>query len=350
MKIKLKNIKISHIIAGLPKKKISVHDFEPLFGKKQVERISNSTGIEYVHYAEDDLCASDYGVILAQKLMEETELSGKDFDGIVFISQTPDYIMPATSVIMQDRLGLPKTSVAFDINSGCNGYVYGLYQASLLISSGSCKRVLLFNGDTKSRLVYEKDRTTRMVMGDGFSVTLIIQGNDELCFNIHSDGNSLDHVLLENGGARHAKSLNDGDSFTDDIGYIHYPNYIFMNGMKMMNFILDNVPNLIKETLEFVGWSKEDVGAYAMHQVNQMILKTLSEKLEIPLDHMPIALKDMGNTGSASVPLMLSMKHKELEEQKLLSKVMICGYGIGLSWGAVALDLSETMIHDTLTI
>ena len=339
MKVKLNNIKISHIIAGLPKKKISVHDFEPLFGKKQVERISNSTGIEYLHYAEDDLCASDYGVILAQKLMGEIGLSGKDFDGIVFISQTPDYIMPATSVIIQDRLGLPKSSVAFDINSGCNGYVYGLYQASLLISSGSCKRVLLFNGDTKSRLLYEKDRSTRMIMGDGFSVTVIESGKHSIYFNIYSDGSGFENIIIKAGGFR--KSLDVENERA---------NYLYMNGSNMMDFVLNNVPNLIIETLKYVGWSKEEVGTYAMHQVNQMILQTIAEKLEISLDHMPIALKDVGNTSSASIPLMFTLKHRTLEEQSLLSKVMICGFGVGLSWGAAALDLSETVIHDTLTI
>lgn len=350
MKVKLNNLKISHIVAGLPKKTVSVYEYEKFFDRKDIRRISESSGVEAVHVSDENLCASDYDVMLAEYLMEQTGWSGKDFDGLVFVSQSPDYVMPATSVTMQGRLGLPTTAVAFDLNFGCTGYVYGLYQAALLVSSGSCQRVLLFNGDTKVRMTHERDRATRLVMGDGFSLTVVERGKDEMGFNIHSDGARYDYVMIKAGGFRMPKSEETKQEAKDDRGYPYWPEYLHMNGLKMMNFAITDAPPMLQETLDFVGWDKSEVGTYGLHQANRLMIASIAEKVGIPMGRVPITLQHSGNTASASVPLMFSMKHKELEEQKRLSKVVIAGFGIGLSWGAVTADLSGTRIYDTLEL
>ena len=341
---------MSHIATGLPEKVVQITEYKKFFETDAIRRIMKSTGVESVHIAEDKMCTSDYDVEIAKRLMEKIGLTGKDFDGIVFISQTPDYVVPATSVIMQDRLGLQKTSVAFDINYGCSGYVYGLYQAALLISSNSCNRVLVFSGDTQVRMIHEEDRADRMVLGDGFAVTVVEKGSNDMYFNINSDGSGYRYIIMEAGGFRNPKTSETAKPVTDSKGNIYWPEYSYMDGMEIMNFALTEVPILINETLEYVGWAKDEVGVFAMHQANQLILQFLAKRLKISPEKMPIAMKDVGNTTSASVPLMLAQKHEELKNNDALKKVVICGFGVGLSWGTVATDLSSTMIHDTWII
>lgn len=350
MKIKLANLHISHIGACLPERRVSIMDYAGSFTEKEVKRIKKTTGVEAVHVSADDMCSSDYDVAMAKRLMAETGLAGADFDGIVFISQTPDYKVPGTSVILQDRLGLPKESVAFDINYGCSGYVYGLYQASLLVSSGSCKRVLVFSGDTQLKMIHEQDRANRMVLGDGFAVTVVEQGSDEMCFAIHSDGSGCRAIFLEAGGYRMPKSESTAEPVVMKNGQTRWPEYTYMDGMEIMNFALSEVPSLVKETLELAGWQKEEVGLFAMHQANKMILEFLAKRIGTDMEHLPLTMEEMGNTVSASVPLMLTEKHRELEERNGLEKVVICGFGVGLSWGAVTANLSDTKIFDTWII
>lgn len=343
MKVKLSGLKISHIAAGLPKKKISVFDYADIFGERKIKKIADSTGVEFLHASEENLCASDYGEILAQYLMKETGLAPQDFDGIVFISQTPDYIMPATSITLQDRLHLPITSVAFDINYGCNGYIYGLYQAGMLIATKSCRRVLIFTGDTKRRLLAEDDRSTQLIMGDGFSVTVMERGTDEICFNIYSDGSGAADGIVQAGSFRCPKIF---DEHSDR----YRLNFLHMNGVKMMDFVTSRVPDLILETLEYADLKISDIGVFALHQVNKLFLVDIAEKLNISLERLPITLQNSGNTGSASIPLMLSKEHKNLAGKNFLEKVLLCSFGVGLSWGAATANLSETKIFDTQKI
>ena len=350
MKIKLANLRISHIGACLPEKRVSIMDYADSFTEKEVKRIKKTTGVEAVHEAADNMCSSDYDVAMAERLMAETGLTGADFDGIVFISQTPDYKVPCTSVILQDRLGLPKESVAFDINYGCSGYVYGLYQAALLVSSCSCKRVLVFSGDTQIKMVHEQDRANRMVLGDGFAVTVVEQGNDEMCFNIHPDGSGCRAIFLEAGGYRLPKSEATVEPVTMENGQVRWPEHVYMDGMEIMNFALSEVPPLVQETLDYAGWQKDEVGLYATQQANKMILEFLAKRIGTDREHMPITMEEMGNTVSASVPLMLTEKHEEIEARGGFEKVLICGFGIGLSWGAVTANLSKTKIFDTWII
>lgn len=349
MKVFLSGINISHIVTGLPKKVVNVEEYEEEFGAKNVRRISKSTGIRQMHVADDSLCASDYDVMLAEYLMKQTGVKGEDFDGIIFVSQSPDYIMPATSIVMQGRLGLPQTAVAFDLNFGCPGFVYGLYQAALLVSSGSCNRVLLFNGDTKVRMTHPKDRSTRLIMGDGFSLTVVEKGSQSIGVNLNLDGKRYEAAIIKKGGFRnHDNAYVRNESEIGDIEDMS--EYMHMDGVSIMDFTLNNVPEMINDTLEFIGWKKEEIGTYAMHQANRKILESIAYGLGISMENVPLGLQNMGNTASSSVPLTLAMNHHELQAKKLLSKVLICGFGTGLAWGSVAADLSNTKIWDVLEL
>lgn len=349
MKTKFKNLKISHIAACLPKERFSIMDYAENFTEKEVKRIKKTTGVDFVHIAPDNMCSSDYHVLMTKRLMAETGLTGKDFDGIALITQTPDYRAPATSVILQDRLGLPKDAVAFDINYGCSGYVYGLYQAAMLISSGSCKRVLIFSGDNHLRMIHKDDRANRMVLGDGFAVTVMEPGDDDMNFVIYSDGGGYRAIFMEAGGFRMPETEETKKPVIEKNGQTRWPNCTYMDGLEIMHFVLSAVPPMINEILDYAGWKKEEVGLFAMHQANRMMLEFLAKRIGVDLNHLPIAMEDMGNTVSATVPIMLTKKRAQITKNNNLEKTIISGFGIGLSWGAATANLSRTNIYDTWT-
>ena len=346
MKVKLKGIKISHIATCLPKKVVPISSYKDFFDEKDIKRIMESTGVESVHVADESMCSSDYYFETAKKLMAESGLKSDDFDGVIIVFQTPDYNIPTSATIMQDRLGLPKSAVAFEINYGCTGYIYGLYQASLLISSGSCKRVLVFTGDTHVRTLHEEDRANRMILGDGFAATVVEQGNDEFAFEIFSDGSGYKQIIIEAGGCRMPKSEKTAEPIIDAEGNKHWLEYTFMDGMSIMNFSLKQVPPLIEDSLQFAGWEKNSVGLFALHQANGLILQFLRRRIKVEPERCPIAMKNIGNTAGSSIPLMLSIEHKNFTA-KNLERVLMCGFGVGLSLGTAAVNLSETKIYDT---
>ena len=345
MKVKLQGVKISNIAVGLPAKKINISDYASFFDAKSIKRIMESTGVDTVHVAADGKCSSDYFVELGKKLMSESGLKSSDFDGVILVFQTPDYIAPPTCTIVQDRLGLPQSSVAFDINYGCTGYIYGLYQAALLVSSGSCRRVLMFVGDTQITTLHEEDRANRMILGDGFAVTVVEQGNDEMCFQIYSDGSGYKLLITEAGGRRMPKSAETSKPYVDENGYKHWPEHTHMDGMGIMNFALKRVPPLVKDSLEYAGWSKESIDVFAFHQANKIILKFLQRRIGVTEDKLPITLETVGNTAGASIPITIALKYEELIAKSTLERVLFCGFGIGLSWGTATANLSKTKIY-----
>lgn len=346
MKVKLNGLKISHIATCLPKKIVHMSDYAKFFSEKDIKRIMSSTGVESVHVADENFCSSDYYAETAKKLMAESGFKPDDFDGIVMVFQTPDYPIPTAATIMQDRLGLPKSTVAFEINYGCTGYIYGLYQASLLISSGSCQRVLVFTGDTHVRTLHEEDRANRMILGDGFAVTIVERGEDEFAFEIFSDGSGYKQIIIEAGGFRLPKSEKTSEPIIDTDGNTHWLEYTFMDGMAIMNFSLKRVPPLIEDSLKFVGWEKNSVGLFALHQANGLILDFLRRRIKVEPERCPSVMKNIGNTAGSSIPLMLSNCHKNFSENQL-EKVLMCGFGVGLSLGTAAVNLSNTKIYDT---
>ncbi len=350
MKVKLKGLQISNIAVGLPKETLNIRDYEKFFSAKDIKRIMESTGVESVHVAAKGMCSSDYFVELGKKLMEESNLKSTDFDGVILVFQTPDYIAPPTCTIVQDRLGLPKSSVAFDINYGCTGYIYGLYQAALLVSSGSCRRVIMFVGDTQIATLHEDDRANRMILGDGFAATVIEQGQNEMCFQIYSDGSGYKFLITEAGGFRMPKNEETKKSYTDEHGYVHWPEHTHMDGMEIMNFALKRVPPLVRESLEYAGWEKESTDLFVFHQANKIILKLLQRRIGVSEEKMPITLKTVGNTAGATMPITLSLKNEELRAKSALERVLFCGFGIGLSWGTATANLSETKIYKPFII
>ncbi|MDM8517560.1 3-oxoacyl-[acyl-carrier-protein] synthase III C-terminal domain-containing protein, partial [Desulfobacterales bacterium HSG16] len=250
----------------------------------------------------------------------------------------------ATSASLQHRLGLSKNIVSFDLGIGCPGYIYGLYQAALLVSSGSCDAVLVCAGDVITRYVNPLDKSNRTVLGDAGSATIVEKGKGNMAFSFTTDGAGSQHLIIPSGGARYPVDENSEMVSAKEDGNMRSDEDIFMHGMEIMNFSIREVPRAIDTVLAEKGWKKSDVTLFGFHQANKFMLDYLRKIIKVPAESVPVAMGETGNTGPASIPLMLALEHEHLSEENRLNKAVLCGFGVGLSCAAVALDLSETKI------
>lgn len=318
----LKNVKIEKIACCVPKKHFSVFEYaDGLVSEKEAKRLGKGTGFTKLRIVDDDVTTADLCYKAAIECCGD-DLS--EIDGLIFVTQTPDYYLPATSHILQERLGLGKDIFCLDINQGCAGYVYGLYVAGLLISSCQCKKVLLLAGDTISKLTSKEDRATRCIFGDAGSASLLTCSETEkLAFNFESFGDRADAIVVPN--SRHR--ISDQEA------------YLYLDGMGIMNFTLNDVPVNIENLLRYCNLSKEDINTFICHQANKLILASLAMKLDVDLDKVPFTAGEIGNTSSASIPLVVSTLTNEQ-----LGQVLLCGFGVGLTIGSCVVNLSKTEI------
>jgi 3-oxoacyl-[acyl-carrier-protein] synthase III len=343
-------VKVTYVASCVPKNQINLNDLSPEYGEKETKKIILSTGISKIRVAEKSTTTADLCFAAANKIFVEGGIDRTDVDAIVFMSQTPDYVLPATSVTLQHRLGLSKNVVAFDISYGCTAYIYGLLQASLLISSGSCKKVLMLAGDVMTRYVHPMDRSVRMVFGDGGSATLLEKGDDDIGFIIKSDGAGAEHLIIPAGGMRLKNNKDSSKETERENGNVRSDENIFMNGMEIMNFCIREIPRVLEDALVQRKWVKEEVGLYGLHQANKFMVSYLAKKSGLPPGSFPITMGEIGNTGPASIPIMLTQNYGQLRKESRLEKTVLCGFGVGLSWGTATLNLAETHFYDPLEI
>jgi len=348
MTSKISNIKIQAITSFLPEQVIDFREnYKTIFGDKRVEETIRATGIEQSHLARLDQTSSDLCFYAAEELFERENVDKFSIDGLVFVSQTADYILPSTSIVLQNKLGLSKDVICIDIHYGCSGYIYGLLQAVSWIKVGMCENVLLLAGETNSKLVNPLDFALKMVFGDAGTATLLTKGHDEMAFAIHSDGSGYDKLIVPAGGYRLPSSDDTRVSVQDRDGNIRTMDDMYMNGMGIFSFSIGNVPNNVREVLSLQSWSKDDVGLYAFHQANRFIIDCIRKQLKLQWNIIPLNLQKVGNTGPASIPLLLSEKGNFFSEEDR-EKVILSGFGVGLSWGAVACNLSSTHFYEPI--
>lgn len=343
MKVKIPNIQVSSIAACLPQKEVDLKSFFDLYGQEETEKIISVTGINKVRYVAGDEISSDLCLQAAEYLIKETKTENQSIDGIVFVSQTRDYIIPATSPLLQHRLNLSKDVVAFDVPYGCTGYVYGLYLASMLINSGSCKKVLLLAGDVNSKTLNRMDRSLTMVFGDAGTASIVERSsNAGIYFNIKTDGAGYDRLIIPAGGYRNPSSTATKEVKERENKNFRSDEDLYMDGMTVFNFAITEVPAIIKESLADNNLEVSDVDLFALHQANDLMLKYINKKLKADKSKIPFCASEIGNTGPASIPLMLSTNYADGIDD--LSKSVLCGFGVGLTWGTAILDLSNTRI------
>lgn len=343
--IKYNNVRISAISACVPKNIKYNADLGYLIPEEEIEKTINSIGIKEKRYADIDVCASDLCFKAAEKLIADNNIDRDSIDMILFLSQLPDYRIPATAPILQHRLGLPKTTAALDLSLGCSGYVYGLSTAMAYASTEGINRVLLLVGETFSKFVNIKDKVNVPLYGDAGTATLIDKSdNIKSYFSLFSDGSGEDAVKIKAGAARFPSNSDNIEEKEAEEGNIRSESEIFMDGMDVFNFALSAVPKSVKEICSVANVELASVNYLVLHQANKFMTDFIIKRLKYPLDRVPYCLESYGNTSSASIPLTIS---SELSG-KDIGEIIICGFGAGLSWGSAYISLDKCNVSPVI--
>ncbi len=341
---------IEGLTLALPKKKR--HLTELGFDPQVIRRIIKMTGIEDTCVSDINKTAADYSIDAANHLFEHLNINRSEIDGVVFVSGYPDYIQPCTAGVIQDRLGLAKRIVAIDINHVCSGFIYGLLEAFMLIQTEVCKKVLLCMGDiAATRSIHPKDKSGVTVAGDsGAAILITASKKDNFIteFSFSHDGSRADCLGILVGSNRYPARPGVTDvEKVDGNGNVRTDENWYMDGLEVMRFAMTDVHPCVNEVLKKCEWDKSEVDVYGFHQANEFIVKKIANQMELSMDKVPIYVKNTGNLGPDSIPWAL-IQHSHVQDSKQWKKVILCGFGAGLSCGTVGLDLSFTQFIDPI--
>lgn len=331
---RINGIALRGIVSALPAGVEDVTHLAVRFGTEQAERIAAATGIRRRHIAAPGQCMSNLALPAAQELLTALDWDNDSVNLLICVTQTPDYPLPATACLLQQRLGLGKQCAAFDVGLGCSGYVYGLWLAASLLSGMGRGRALLVAGDTTSRTMDPNDRSVAPLFGDAATVTALEWDLDGGCLTVDmgTDGAGAPYLIQAGGGTRQP----DGP-------------LLFMDGTQVFAFTLREVPRTIAATLALAGTDISSIDHVVLHQANEMMLRRLGAKIGAREDQLVLALADRGNTSSATIPLAITdaLRGPLLTGRQTL---LLCGFGVGWSWGTAVWSTGPARVCRTLLV
>ena len=335
---------IKGIASYLPESTLDNQTLANQYPQWSVDRIEEKTGISSRHIIAHNENVSDMAVYSVEKLLKNCNLERSEIDYLLLCTQSPDYLLPTTACIVQDRLGLPTSCGALDFNLGCSGYVYGLSLAKGLIESNQAKNVLLITSEAYSRYINHGDKSVRSLFGDGATTTLISTSEKETLssFVFGTDGSGFENLIVPHGGSRNPISNESYIEREDKDGNIRSDKDIYMNGPQILVFTLRVVPTMMREILLKANCSIEDIDFFVLHQANKFLLSQLKDLLEIPEEKFLTSYENYGNTVSSTIPLGL-----ELDAHRFKSgdRILIMGFGVGYSWGGCVITWSSGYIR-----
>lgn len=337
-----KNIKISALSVAIPTQKIPVESFYDTFGEDLVTKFSEMSGVKQIAHSILEQTASDLGFIAAEQIFSSGKIKKEDIGILVFVSQKPDYRFPATSFVLQKRLGLSHDVICHDISLACSGFVYGLQNAISLMELVPNKKALLITADTSYKTMSPQDRTMIMLFGDSGSAVVLekdMHFENEFKFAYRTNGYKFKSIITPSGAFRNRDLKPIDEKWSDDIIRNDYNTH--MKGMAVFEFSITDVPRLINDFYKQTETSSEDYDFFILHQANLYILKQLSRKCKIPMEKIPVSIDRFGNNSSNSIPLVLS-DHFHNTNQNL--KLFISGFGAGLSWGCGKININTEVI------
>lgn len=321
----------------LPEKVVTNEELLKEFPEWSVDKVAAKVGVNSRHLAAADETAGDMAEKAARRLFKEYGIDPKDIDFLLLCTQSPDHFLPSTACILQNRLNLPTSAGAFDYNLGCSGCVYGIAMAKSFVDSGLAKNVLLLTAETYQKYLHPTDKSNRSIFGDGAAACLIsTDGIAEIGnFVLGTDGSGAEHLIVKTGAARCKQPT--GCVQEDEDGHQRYDDYLYMNGSAIFNFTLEAVPAMMSEILAKNNVAKDNVDYYVFHQANKFMLNTIRKVCVLPKEKFYVNLEETGNTVSSTV--MIGLKQcLEAGTIKPGMKVMVTGFGVGLSWGGTILQ------------
>lgn len=335
----MKQAYIKAISYYLPEKVVTNEELVKEFPEWSVEKVAQKVGVDSRHLAAENETAGDMAEKAARRLYEEYSIDPKSIDFLLLCTQSPDYFLPSTACILQNRLGIPTTAGAFDYNLGCSGCIYGMAMAKGLIAAGLAQNVLLLTAETYNKYLHPEDKSNRSIFGDGAAACLIsTEGFAQIGeFVLGTDGSGAEYLIVKTGAARCKQPT--GLSTEDSEGHLWRDDYLYMNGGAIFNFTLEAVPAMMSQLLEKSGLTKDDIDYYVFHQANKFMLSTIRKVCALPKDIFYIDLANVGNTVSSTILIGL----KECVNNGTIKPgmtVMACGFGVGLSWGGTVLNFN----------
>ena len=344
--IKYNGVGITAMSACVPSNVVYNKDLGYLISEEEIEKTIHNIGVVERRVVDENTCASDLAYRAAVKLMEDNNIDPNSIDVLLFMSQTADYRIPATSPILQHRLGLPIDTLCLDLSLGCSGYVFALSTAFAYASMEGVHRVLLLDGETFSKIVNKRDKVDWPLYGDAATATLVEKGDFEpSTFILRSDGSGKDAVIIRD-GMRNAITPDSLVEKAEEDGNMRNGLEVFMDGLVVFNFAMKRVPRSIKEIVEESGCTLDDVDWLVFHQANMMMTDFFTKKLKLNPEKVPYCIQKYGNTSSTSVPLtIVSELHDKLKSGQ---RVIMSGFGAGLSWGTACVVFNQCRISPVI--
>lgn len=349
--LKFQGVGVTALAGAVPRTVIDNYKYTLHFPEDQVREVVDKVGIYERRFADEHTCSSDLCFAAAEKLITDNIIHKEEIDLLIFISQTPDFRMPATSVLLQDRLGLPNSTIAFDINLGCSAFIYGLSVAYSFMQQNGLRKALILDGETRSKVYSPKDRRSAFLFGDGGIAALVEHDEKfgESFFSLNSDGSRGDLIKINAGGYRLPSSAETlKEKVVDEYGNIRSEEQGYMNGGDVFNFVIREIPRDIKKIIEWSGVDIHSLDYYVFHQANNFINSYLAKKLKLDTAKIPSTIAKYGNTSSVSVPLTIVDQLKgKLNGKKHL---MLSAFGVGMTWATAFVPFIDCQISDIVEV
>lgn len=350
--IEYNHVGITALSAAVPKQVIDNYKYDlDIWPEEEVKKVVDKVGVAQRRFADKETCSSDLCFAAAEKLIADNNINKSEIDLLVFLSQTPDYRMPATSILLQNRLGLPMTTMAFDIQLGCSGFLSALNIVYAMMQNKGFRKALLLDGETRSKVYSRKDRREAFIFGDA-GVAALIERDVKFgksSFSINSDGSRGNLIMIPYGGYRNMSSIESlKEKVVDEYGNIRNGEQAFMNGADVFNFVIIEVPKDIKRLLTATGEDIQQMDYYVFHQANTFINNYIAKKMKLDKNKIPWSIHKYGNTSSVSVPLTIvsELKDKLIGSKKLL----LSAFGVGMAWASAIVPFVDTKISEIVEV
>lgn len=343
------HVSIRSISAAVPRHVYYTKDYDYISLTERLLFIKN-TGIEERRVAPADMTASDLCYASALEVMKNLGWDNSSIDALIFITQSPDFFIPASAIILQKKLGLSKHTIAFDVNLGCSGYVYGLYIVGSMLQSGQIKRAILLAGDKSTLSTCYKDKSTYPLFGDAGSATALEYDitAPPMYFNLQTDGSGEDAIKIPHGGSRYHIQPDTFEEIEIEPGIIRSKRHLQLLGADIFNFALREVSPNAHQLLEYAQHSIENIDYFIFHQANYFMNESVRKKMKIPIEKVPYSIQKFGNTSSASIPLTIVTELREVLGSP--KKLFLSGFGVGFSWASALVQTQDIQIHTLIEI